>query len=58
MEAFWALKEVSFEVEQGEVLGIIGRNGSREKHAAQNSVPDHDSDGRDRRTTRARRFAA
>ncbi len=27
-EAFWALKEVSFEVPQGEVLGIIGRNGA------------------------------
>jgi lipopolysaccharide transport system ATP-binding protein len=27
-EAFWALRNVSFEVEQGEVLGIIGRNGA------------------------------
>jgi lipopolysaccharide transport system ATP-binding protein len=25
---FWALKDVSFEVRQGEVLGIIGRNGA------------------------------
>ncbi|HYV93068.1 MAG TPA: ABC transporter ATP-binding protein [Chitinophagales bacterium] len=25
---FWALRDVSFEVEQGEVLGIIGRNGA------------------------------
>lgn len=25
---FWALKDVSFEVEEGEVLGIIGRNGA------------------------------
>jgi lipopolysaccharide transport system ATP-binding protein len=25
---FWALKDVSFEIEQGEVVGIIGRNGS------------------------------
>jgi len=24
----WALKDVSFEVKQGEVVGIIGRNGS------------------------------
>lgn len=27
-ETIWALKEVSFEVQQGEVLGIIGRNGA------------------------------
>jgi lipopolysaccharide transport system ATP-binding protein len=27
-EEFWALKNVSFEVQQGEVLGIIGRNGA------------------------------
>jgi lipopolysaccharide transport system ATP-binding protein len=27
-EIFWALKNVSFQVEQGEVLGIIGRNGA------------------------------
>jgi lipopolysaccharide transport system ATP-binding protein len=27
-EELWALKEVSFTVEQGEVLGIIGRNGA------------------------------
>lgn len=27
-EKFWALKDINFEVEQGEVLGIIGKNGS------------------------------
>jgi len=27
-EDFWALKDVSFEVRRGEVLGIIGRNGA------------------------------
>jgi lipopolysaccharide transport system ATP-binding protein len=27
-ETFWALKDVSFQVEQGEVLGVIGRNGA------------------------------
>ena len=26
--AFWALEDVSFEVKQGETLGIIGRNGA------------------------------
>jgi lipopolysaccharide transport system ATP-binding protein len=28
MEEFWALKDVSFEVKRGEVVGIIGRNGA------------------------------
>ena len=28
VEEFWALKDVSFEVHKGEVLGIIGRNGA------------------------------
>jgi lipopolysaccharide transport system ATP-binding protein len=27
-ESFWALKDMSFDVRQGEVLGIIGRNGA------------------------------
>src|SRR4051812_43419227 len=27
-EEFWALKDVSFEVQPGEVVGIIGRNGA------------------------------
>ena len=27
-EVFWALKEVSFQVKEGEVLGVIGRNGA------------------------------
>ena len=28
IEEFWALRDVNFEVKQGEVLGIIGRNGA------------------------------
>jgi len=28
VEEFWALRDVSFDVRQGEVLGIIGRNGA------------------------------
>ena len=28
IEEFWALKDVSFEVKLGEVVGIIGRNGA------------------------------
>lgn len=27
-ERFWALQDISFEIQQGEVLGIIGRNGA------------------------------
>jgi len=27
-DSFWALKDINFEVERGEVLGIIGRNGA------------------------------
>jgi lipopolysaccharide transport system ATP-binding protein len=28
VEEFWALQDISFEIERGEVLGIIGRNGA------------------------------
>jgi lipopolysaccharide transport system ATP-binding protein len=28
VETFWALKDISFEVREGEVLGLIGRNGA------------------------------
>ena len=28
IEEFWALKNVSFEIKQGEVVGLIGRNGA------------------------------
>ena len=27
-ESFWALKDISFEVRQGDILGLIGRNGA------------------------------
>ena len=27
-DLFWALRDVSFEVKQGEILGVIGRNGA------------------------------
>src|ERR1700735_5659225 len=28
VEDFWALEDVSFEVERGEVVGVVGRNGA------------------------------
>ena len=30
LEEFWALKDLSFEITQGEVVGVIGRNGAGE----------------------------
>ena len=43
-EEFWALKDVSFDVEQGEVVGIIGRNIVEATGIFPNNpLPDHDT---------------
>ena len=38
-EAFYALKDVSLEIEKGEVFGIIGRNGAGENDAPESGIP-------------------
>ena len=45
-EEFWALRDVNLEIKQGPVVGIIGRNGGREIHSAQNSKLDYRTDKR------------
>ena len=45
-ETFWALRDVSFEVQPGEVVGIIGRNGAGKIDAAEDPEPDHRADRR------------
>jgi lipopolysaccharide transport system ATP-binding protein len=40
-DTFWALKDVSLEIKQGEVVGIIGRNGAGRKHPAQGAFAHH-----------------
>ena len=44
VEQFWALRDVSFEVKRGEVLGIIGRNGAGKIDAAEDPQPHHRAD--------------
>ena len=54
----WAVRDVSFDVPRGEILGIIGPQRRGQEHAAQDALPDHDPTGRHRRDPRPRRLAA
>ena len=38
-DTLWALKDVSFEVQRGEVVGVIGRNGAGKIHGAAQTQP-------------------
>ena len=42
----WALEDVSFDVQEGEVLGIIGRNGAGKEYAAESLSADYGADTR------------
>ena len=45
-ERFDALRDVDFTVTKGETVGIIGRNGAGQEHAAQDPEPHHRADAR------------
>jgi lipopolysaccharide transport system ATP-binding protein len=54
-EYLWALDHVSFEIAEGAVVGIIGRQRFRQEHAAQDPLEDHRADVRPRGGPRPRR---
>ena len=42
-EEFWALKDVSFNVKKGEVVGIVGQQRSRKKYNIEGNLRDYEA---------------
>ena len=55
---FWALKDVSFEIAEGDGGGHHRPQRCRQEHAAQDSVAHHDADGGSGRDPWSSRFSA
>ena len=58
VEHIWALEDISFDVQRGEVVGLIGAQRRRQEHAAQGPVADHRAHGGPGDRARPRRLAA
>lgn len=54
----WALKDINFKVQQGEVLGIIGRNGAGKSISLEAALSGHQSDSGQHQNSRPFCFLA